>query len=46
MWKREISRDTSDLVEGQLVSQMAFDEPERHLGRIHGPWPPFEARAL
>jgi hypothetical protein len=46
MWEAQDSRNASDLVKGQLVSQMAFDEPERHLGRIHGPWPPFEARAL
>src|SRR6266446_9640468 len=39
-------RDASDLLEGQLVSEMTFDKPERLLGWIHGPWPPFEARAL
>ena len=32
------SRDASDLVEGQFVGEMAFDRPERLLGRIHGSW--------
>src|SRR5947207_1318839 len=40
------SCDASDLVEGQLVGEMAFDKPERLLGRIHGSWSWFEARAL
>src|SRR6202158_6580537 len=39
------STDASDLIEGQLVSEMAFDEPERLLGRIHGRWPSFKALA-
>jgi hypothetical protein len=33
------ARDTSDrrdLIEGQLVGEMAFDKPQRLLGRIHG----------
>jgi hypothetical protein len=29
-------RNTRDLLKRQLVSQMAFDKPERFLGRIHG----------
>jgi hypothetical protein len=29
--------DARDLVEAQFVSEMAFDVPERLLGRIHGP---------
>ena len=39
------STDASDLVEGQRVGKMAFDKPERLLGRIHGRQPLFEARA-
>src|SRR3979411_2908121 len=38
------STDLCDLVEGQGVSEMAFDKPERLLSRIHGQWPSFEAR--
>src|SRR6478609_8512017 len=31
--------DACDLIERQLVSEVAFDKPERLLGRIHGSWP-------
>src|ERR1700682_5054367 len=37
------STDACDLVEGQRVSKMAFDKPERLLSRITGQWPSFEA---
>jgi hypothetical protein len=38
------STDRGDLIEGQRVGKMAFDKPERLLGRIHGRQPSFEAR--
>jgi hypothetical protein len=41
--KARNSTDAGDFVEGQLAGKMAFDEPERLLGRIHGSWPSFEA---
>jgi hypothetical protein len=34
--KARDSGDARDLIEGQFARQMAFDEPKRFLGRIHG----------
>src|SRR6266404_3171320 len=44
--KARNSTDRRDLLEGQLAGKMAFDIPERLLGRIHGRWPSFRSASI